>query len=135
MSSDPSVEHDLSKLKELLKELGIGQSRRHIFFCGSEGCCGKGALGQEAWDLLKKRLKELGLSEPRSMVFRTKVSCLRLCQQGPIALVYPEGIWYHHLSGDRLEKVIQEHLVAGRPVLEFAFSESPLLPTEPDLNA
>ena len=106
-------------------KFGIGKLNRHLFVCLGPDCVDP-AKGQETWEYVKKRMKQLNIAGPNGPCYRTKCDCLRICIDGPIAVVYPEGTWYRNVTVENAERIIQEHLIGGNVVEELCFARNPL---------
>lgn len=135
-STTPQNAPDLNSLTVNVKSLGLNQIERHIFLCADQTlpkCCSK-AASLEAWDYLKKRLKQLNLDQPTdhksSLIFRTKANCLRVCSNGPIMVIYPDGVWYRNTTPEVIEQIIEQHIIGNKVVKEYAFLIHPLPETE-----
>jgi len=114
-------------VETLIDRLGLTKAQKHFFLCVGEGKCAPREQCEAAWSHLKKRLIELKLSDVHGQILRSKAGCLRVCSRGPIALVYPEGVWYHSAYGENLERIITEHLQSHRIVKDLVLLEAPLV--------
>jgi (2Fe-2S) ferredoxin len=122
-----NVDKSREELKTIAESYGVGEYHRHVMLCLGPDCCTPD-VGEAAWLALKKELKERGLSlghGPKEC-FRTKANCLRICQGGPIMVVYPEGTWYARMTAERIPLFVQQHLVEEKPVEEWIFTHNQL---------
>src|SRR5262245_10370072 len=102
------------QLQAIASKIGVGTHRRHVFLCIGQTCC-TAEVGNAAWEALKQLIKEKNLGAGPNACNRTKVGCLRICTEGPTMVFYPEGTWYHGMTADRIPRLVQQHLVEGKP--------------------
>jgi (2Fe-2S) ferredoxin len=121
------MEEPKEKLQAIAADKCIGDYKRHVFLCTGPDCCTP-EVGLAAWETLKQELKARGLSLSKgpNACYRTKVNCLRICSNGPIVVVYPEGTWYCGMSAERIPHFVDQHLVQGLPVSDWIFTSNPL---------
>ena len=112
----------------------------HLLLCATPTkalCCPDPTLGAASWDTLKRLVRELGLEEPtrpQGIVLRTKVDCLRICSEGPVLLIWPEGCVYGRVTPERIERILQEHVLQGRPIRDWLVRHYRLKPPTPPID-
>lgn len=122
---------DSADLQKTVARLKINEIKRHIFLCTGDKCCSN-EVGMKTWEFLKERTRQDDAVE--AGIYRTKVGCLRICREGPVALVYPEGVWYKQVTVDACKKIVDQHLIGGEIVEELKIAEHALHPEAPSLG-